>query len=152
VTTTFLGILLEYENAINPEPGVKRAPTKAEQTRALQQYAQRNGGTLSDKQFVAHQSKGVKASVMSAAASDGISGVLLFSIDVLRRNRKIDTELLWRMWDATGRIGFLIEDAWFSDESSFRQFMHMVVAMNEVRDRDSSREWAELVGSTSPSS
>jgi len=25
-------------------------------------------------------------------------------------------------------------------------------AMNEVRDRDSSREWAELVGSTEPSS
>lgn len=39
----FVGVLLEFDAAVNPEPGVARAPTMAEQAAALARLAERLG-------------------------------------------------------------------------------------------------------------
>ena len=40
----FVGVLLEFDAAVNPEPRVARAPTTAEQAAALARLAERLGG------------------------------------------------------------------------------------------------------------
>ena len=35
----FVGVLLEFDTAVNPEPGVARAPTASEQAMALEAQA-----------------------------------------------------------------------------------------------------------------
>jgi hypothetical protein len=34
-----------------------------------------------------------------------------------------------------------------TDDASFSNYLYMVAAMNEVRQRDSSTEWSELIAS-----
>ena len=141
----FLGVLLEFSSAVNPEPGVQRAPTAAEQTRALEQLARRRGGVLVATTVTARHGEGLDPSVLDVVAAEEADGVLLLSIDVLRRDRRIDVELFERLWAATGEIGLLIEDEHLVSPPSFEHYMILAMAMNHVRARDATQEWALFV-------
>ena len=71
--------------------------------------------------------------------------VILLTIDSLRHGDTIDGVLLRSIWGATGRIDLLIEDVRLTDDASFARYLDMVDAMNDVRKRDSSSEWSELI-------
>jgi hypothetical protein len=141
----YVGVLLEYASAINPEPGVPRAPTHDEQARALDRYAGRFGGRLVAS-VTARQGAGLDRAALEAVEAAQPAGVLMLTIDALRIERTIDVETLDRLWSITGEIGFLIEDEHFVDDATFEDYIVMVMSMNHVRTRDASSDWAAFVG------
>jgi len=141
----YLGVTLTYASMINPEPGIKRAPTAAEQVRALANAATRHGGVLLERVATARQNEGLDEDVLQLILSVGAEAIILFTLDALRRGYRIDAGLLTKMWEETGRIDLLIEDVRLTDEASFRNYLAMVGAMNEVRERDTSEGWHEVI-------
>jgi hypothetical protein len=143
----YLGVTLAYASAVNPEPGIQRAPTLEEQTRALALAANRQGGVLVKPVVTARQNEGLDPGVLAMIDQLGADAVILLTIDSLRCGDTIDGVLLQSIWDHTGRIDLLIEDVRLTDDASFSNYLYMVAAMNEVRQRDSSTEWSELIAS-----
>lgn len=140
----YVGVLLEYESAVNPEPGVARAPTAHEQKRALERFAHRLGGMLTTT-VTARQGFGLDRAVIDVVAAEQPAGLLSLSIDALRCGRHIDVALMTELWALTGEIGFLIEDEHLIDDQAFRYYMIMVMSVNHVRARDTSPVWAAFV-------
>jgi hypothetical protein len=143
----YLGVALAYTSAINPEPGIKRAPTAEEQARALANAAARQGGMLLERVATARQNEGLDHGVLRLIDSEKAEALIILTIDALRCDNKIDADLLRKLWQRTGRIDLLIEDVRLTDEASFRNYLDMVAAMNEVRERDASEEWNEVISS-----
>lgn len=141
----YLGVTLTYASAINPEPGIKRAPTTEEQTRALANAATRQGGVLLEHVATARQNEGLDHDVLQLIDNLHAEAIILLTVDALRNGNRIDTELLTKMWQKTGRMDLLIEDVRLTDDASFRNYLDMVAAMNEVRERDSSEGWHEVI-------
>jgi hypothetical protein len=141
----YLGIALEYASTVNPEPGVRRAPTIDEQARALARASASRGGSLSHHVVTARQNHGVDKGVIDALADAGATGAYCLTIDVFRRGDLIDDALLADVWSATGCIGFLIEDVHLEDDGSYLDWLDMVRAINAVRARDASAPWRSLV-------
>ena len=77
----FVGVLLEFDAAVNPEPGVARAPTIAEQVTALARLAERLGGRLEQELLIARRGKGLDSAALDHLVSLPVDGVLLFSLD-----------------------------------------------------------------------
>lgn len=145
----YVGVLLEYENAVNPEPGVPRAPTADEQKHALERFAHRLGGTLTTT-VTARQGFGLDRTVIDVVAAEQPAGLLSLSIDALRCGCHIDVGLMIALWALTGEIGFLIEDEHLVDEQAFHDYLIMVKSMNHVRARDTSLVWAAFVSGSEP--
>ena len=143
----YLGVTLAYASTINPEPGIKRAPTFEEQARALANAATRQGGVLLEQVATARQNEGLDPGILQLIDSEGAEALVLLTIDTLRRGSRIDADLLSKMWTKTGRIDLLIEDVRLTDDASFRNYLDMVAAMNEVRQRDTSDEWNDVIAS-----
>jgi hypothetical protein len=142
----YVGVLLEYASAINPEPGVPRAPTHDEQVRAIDRMARRFGGRLIAT-VTSRQGTGLdRTTVETVVAAAQPAGLLMLTIDALRVGRTIDVEVLDRLWGITGEIGFLIEDEHFVDDATFEDYIVMVMSMNHVRARDASPDWRAFVG------
>ena len=141
----YLGVTLAYASTINPEPGIKRAPTAEEQARALANAAARQGGTLLERVATARQNEGLEHDVLQLIDSEEAEALIILTIDALRCGNKIDADLLKKLWQRTGRIDLLIEDVRLTDEASFRNYLDMVAAMNEVRERDASEGWNEVI-------
>lgn len=141
----YLGVVLAYASTINPEPGIQRAPTLEEQSRALALAATRLGGVLVEPVVTAQQNEGLDSSVLATIDQLDADAVILLTIDSLRHGDTIDGVLLRSIWGATGRIDLLIEDVRLTDDASFARYLDMVDAMNDVRKRDSSSEWSELI-------
>jgi hypothetical protein len=141
----YVGVLLEYASAINPEPGVPRAPTHDEQVRALGRFAERLGGRLSTT-VTAQQGRGLDPAAVDVIEAAQPAGLLMLSIDALRVDRHIDVRVLDRLWGAFREIGLLIEDEHFVDDATFEDYIVMVMSMNHVRVRDASPDWAAFVG------
>lgn len=144
-TRRYVGIALAYANEMNPEPGVRRAPTIDEQTRALTRAATSQGGELVGPVLVARQGVGLESDVLDAISGSAATGAYLLTIDVLRIDQHVDELLLRRIWELTGRVDLLIEDVHIVDDVEFHEYLDMVRAVNEVRARDSAPEWLELV-------
>ena len=142
---TYLGFALAYATSVNPEPGVRRAPTIDEQARALARAAATRGGSLADHVVTAQQNAGIGRDVLTDLAATGATGAYCLTIDVFRRGSVIDDALLTDVWSATGCIGFLIEDVHLEDDEAFLGWLDMVRAINEVRARDASDPWRTLV-------
>lgn len=142
----FVGVLLEFDTASNPEPGVARAPTTAEQTNALARLAERLGGALEPELLIARRGYGLDSAVLDRLGEKhSVDGVLLFSLDTVRNGSRIDLEGLHRCWQLGGRVALLVEDLQLLDAAGFASFVEFVVAMNLVRRRDASAAWFELV-------
>lgn len=141
----FVGVLLEFDTAVNPEPGVARAPTAAEQATALARLAERLGGTLLPELFIARRGEGLDAAALDRLERQSVDGVLLFSLDTVRHGSRVDLEGLRRCWRLGGRLALLVEDLQLLDAAEFASFVDFVVAMNLVRRRDASAAWFELV-------
>lgn len=141
----YLGISLEFASALNPEPGVKRAPTLNEQKRALDAAVTRKGGVLLQTDVSVRQNEGLDHGILAVIEKNGAEAIIFLTIDVLRRDSQIDIDLLQSIWDRTGRIDLLIEDVSLTDDASFDQYVNMVAAINAVRERDSSAEWHALI-------
>lgn len=141
----YLGVTLAYANTINPEPGVKRAPTADEQIRALANAAARQGGVLLEQVATAKQNEGLDQEVLRTIDELGAEAVYFLTIDAMRRGNRIDAALLQSIWLKTGRIDMLIEDVRLTDDGSFNEYLDMISAMNEVRERDSSAAWIDLI-------
>ena len=146
----YVGVLLEYASAHNPEPGVPRAPTRDEQVRALERLASRLGGRLTAI-VSAQQGSGLDPAAIDVVTSVQPAGVLVLTVDAFRRDRRIDVELLQKIWKTAGEIGFLIEGEHLADDPAFEYYMIMVMSMNHVRSRDASADWAAFVGRSSQS-
>lgn len=144
-TRRFVGVALAYASEVNPEPGVRRAPTIDEQARALSRAAASQGGDLVGQVVVARQGIGLGPDVLDAVSNSAATGAYLLTIDVLRAGQHIDEVLLRRIWDAAGRIDLLIEDVHLVDDAAFRGYLDMVRAINEVRARDVALDWLEFV-------
>jgi len=142
---SYLGIALVYASAVNPEPGVRRAPTIDEQSRALGRAAAARGGALVGGVVTARQNEGVGRDVLGALGAAGATGAYCLTVDVFRRGDLIDHALLTDVWSATGCIGFLIEDVHLEDDGAFLGWLDMVRAVNAVRTRDASDPWRDLV-------
>jgi len=143
----YVGVLLGYESAVNPEPGVVRAPTADEQTRALERLARQLGGTVITT-VTARQGRGLDRAAIAVVAAEQSAGLLMLSIDALRCDRHIDIKSLNELWALTGEIGLLIEDQHLTDDEAFEYYMIMVVSMNHVRTRDASPEWIAFVSNS----
>jgi hypothetical protein len=141
----YVGVLLEYTSAINPEPGVPRAPTHHEQVRALDRFAQRLGGRLVAT-VTAQQGAGLGSDAIDAVEAARPAGLLMLTIDALRVDRRVDIEMLDRLWSLSGEVGLLIEDEHIVDDATFEDYIVMVMSMNHVRARDASPDWAAFVG------
>ncbi|NCG24800.1 MAG: hypothetical protein GWP47_11810 [Actinobacteria bacterium] len=146
----YVGVLLEYASAHNPEPGVSRAPTDDEQVRALERLASRLGGRLTAI-VSAQQGRGLDPGAIDVVTAVQPAGVLVLTVDAFRRDRYIDVELLQKIWETAGEIGFLIEGEHLADDPSFEYYMTMVMAINHVRSRDASADWDAFVGRPSRS-
>jgi len=146
----YVGVAMGYASEVNPEPGIKRAPTSDEQLRALARAVAAQGGELIEPVVVAQQNVGLGHDVLEAITRCSATGAYLLTIDVLRADRTLDEALLCAIWDLTGRIDLLIEDVHLGDASSFRNYLDMVRAINEVRVRDASPEWLALINDGSP--
>lgn len=140
----YVGVLLEYGSIVNPEPGVMRAPTADEQTRALDRLARRLDGTL-DATVTVRQGHGLAGDAIDALADHRPFGLLMFSVDALRRGDHVDAAVLRALWRLTGEIGLLIEDEHLTNDDEFEEYMIMVVTVNHVRARDASSWWADFV-------
>lgn len=140
----YVGVLLGYESAINPEPGVARPPTADEQKRALGRFAHRLGGTLTTT-VTARKGVGLDRAMIDVLAADQPTGVLLLSIDALRCGLEIDVAVMTELWELTGELGFLIEDEHLVDAQAFEYYMIMAMSVNHVRARDTSPVWAAFV-------
>ena len=88
----FVGVLLEFDTAVNPEPGVARAPTASEQAMALARLAERLGGTLEPELFIARRGEGLDAAALDRLERQSVDGVLLFSLDTVRHGSQVDLE------------------------------------------------------------
>ena len=77
-------------------------------------------------------------------------GVALFSLDTLRRGRDIDIDGLRRCFAKGFSLALLVEDLSFTERDEFDRFVELVIAMNEVRRRDHSLEWLEMVNQLAP--
>ncbi len=141
----FVGVLLAFDTTTNPEPGVARAPTAAEQAAALGRFAGRLGGTLLPDLLAARRGEGLTPAALQSLAARPIDGVLLFSLETLSRANRVDTDALRRCWSIGHLLGLLVEDLVVDDEASFTSFSDFVLAMNMVRRRDTSAAWFELV-------
>lgn len=141
----YIGVLLEYASAINPEPGVPRAPTTDEQVRALDRFAQRLGGRLVAT-VTARQGAGLAPGAIDVVGAAQPAGVLMLTIDALRIERHVDVAMLDRLWSLNGELGLLIEDEHIVDGATFEDYIVMVMSMNHVRARDASPDWAAFVG------
>ena len=141
----FVGVLLEFDAAVNPEPGVARAPTAAEQAKALARLAERLGGTLEPELFIAPRGEGLDSAALDRMADLPVDGVLLFSLDTLCHGSRVDLKGLRRCWQLGGRLALLVEDLQLLDAAEFASFIDFVLAMNLVRRRDASAAWFELV-------
>ena len=141
----YLGVLLEFASTLNPEPGVKRAPTLNEQKKALDAAVTRKGGVLLQTDVSVRQNEGLDQEILALIEKIGAEAIIFITIDVLRRDSQIDIDLLQSIWDRTGRIDLLIEDLSLADDASFGQYVNMVGAINAVRERDSSPEWQALI-------
>ena len=141
----FVGVLLEFDAAVNPEPRVARAPTTAEQAAALARLAERLGGRLEQKLFLARRGEGLDSAALDHLVGLPVDGVLLFSLDTLRDDSRVDLKGLRRCWQLGGRLALLVEDLQFLDATGFASFIDFVLAMNLVRRRDSSAAWFALV-------
>ncbi len=141
----YVGVLLEYASATNPEPGVARAPTHGEQVRALDRFAERLGGRLIAS-VTARQGAGLERAAVADVEAAQPAGLLMLTIDALRTDRTIDVDMLDRLWGIAGEIGLLIEDEHFVDDATFEDYIVMVMSMNHVRARDASPDWAAFVG------
>ena len=140
----YVGILLEYESAANPEPGVRQAPTANEQARALGRLARRLGGTMIAT-ATARKGHGLDRAAVELVATQQPAGILMLSIDALRRDLHIDLAVLKELWSLSGEIGLLIEDQHLANQDAFEYYMIMVMAVNHVRARDCSPEWTSFV-------
>jgi hypothetical protein len=145
----FVGVLLEFDAAVNPEPGVARAPTIAEQVTALARLAERLGGRLEQELLIARRGNGLDSAALDHLVSLPVDGVLLFSLDTLRDDSRVDLKGLRRCWQLGGRLALLVEDLQFLDATGFASFIDFVLAMNLVRRRDSSAAWFALVNEVS---
>lgn len=141
----FLPVLLEYENRVNPEPGVPRAPTFGEQAAALERMAQRLGGVLVTVPYVARQGQGVGNDIHSTLESEECSGILLFAMEVIRRGTQLDTKRMARLHQDGYEVGLLIEDKVIRSLSELEEMLDFLNVINAVRNRDASPSWAEVV-------
>jgi hypothetical protein len=141
----FVGVLLEFDTSVNPEPGVARAPTASEQAAALARLAERLGGTLESELFIARRGEGLDAAALDRLEEQPVDGVLLFSLDTVRSGSRVDLEGLRRCWQVGHRLALLVEDLQLFDADGFASFIDYVLAMNLVRRRDTSAAWFELV-------
>jgi len=141
----YLGIAMEYATPVNPEPGIRRAPTIDEQARALGRAAAARGGTLVNGVVTARQNEGVGGDVLGALRAAGATGAYCLTVDVFRRGDLIDHGLLAEVWSATRCIAFLIEDVHIEDDSTYLDWLDMIRAINAVRDRDASDSWRTVV-------
>lgn len=139
------GVLLEFDTAVNPEPGVARAPTTAEQQGALARLAERLGGRLETDVLVARRGEGLDDAALDRLESRPADGVVLFSLDTLRHGNLVDLAGLRRCWRHGGKLALLVEDLYLGDEAAFTEFLDFVRSMNLVRRRDASASWFELV-------
>lgn len=146
----YVGVAMAYASEVNPEPGIRRAPTIDEQTRAISRAAVAQGGVLLEPVVVAHQNVGLGRDVLEAITGRAATGAYFLTIDVLRSGRTIDEALLCAIWELTGRVDLLIEDVHLGDAASFRNYLDMVRAINEVRVRDASPAWLALVHDGAP--
>jgi hypothetical protein len=144
-THRYIGVTLAYASTVNPEPGIKRAPTLEEQERALSSAVGRHGGVLIRPVVTARQNEGLEPRILALIDQLGADAMIFLTIDSLRRGNFIDVALLQSIWDATGRIDLLIEDVRLKDDASFSNYLNMVTAINEVRMRDTSSEWSEMI-------
>lgn len=142
---SFVGVLLEFDTTVNPEPGVARAPTAAEQAAALARLAERLGGTLQPEVLVARRGEGLDAAAFDRLVARPADGVLLFSLDTVRHGQRIDVAGLRRCWQHAGSLALLVEDLQVHDAGGFDAFIDFVQAMNLVRRRDASATWFEMV-------
>ncbi len=141
----FLPVLLEYENKVNPEPGVPRAPTFGEQAAALERMAQRLGGMLIPVPYVARQGQGVGDDVHSTLESEKCDGILFFAMEAIRRGTQLDTKCVARLHQDGYEVGLLIEDKVVRSLSELEDLLDFLHVINAVRDRDASPSWAEVV-------
>jgi hypothetical protein len=142
----YLPVLLEYRQAVNPEPGVARAPSLAEQRRAIGRMVTTWGGELGDDAVIARG--GSEPLVVDVA--DGTRGVVMFSLQALQRGPAIDIAVAQSIWSRVDALSFLVEDLHARDEQSFAELLDMIVAINAVVQRDGSAEWRNLVLSRAP--
>lgn len=141
----FLPVLLEYENRLNPEPGVPRAPTFGEQATALERMAKRLGGMLVPVPYVARQGQGVSDEVHSTLEAERCDGILLFAMEAIRKGSQLDTKCLARLHQDGYEVGLLIEDKLVSSLSELEELLDFLNVINAVRARDASSSWAEVV-------
>lgn len=141
----FLPVLLEYENRVNPEPGVPRAPTFGEQAAALERMAQRLGGTLVSVPYVTRQGQGVSDDVHGTLDSEKCDGLLLFAMEAIRKGTQLDTKRVARLHHDGYEVGFLIEDKVVSNLAEVEELLDFLNVINGVRNRDTSPSWAEVV-------
>jgi len=99
----------------------------------------------------AQQGSGLDPAAIDVVTSVQPAGVLVLTVDAFRRDRRIDVELLQKIWKTAGEIGFLIEGEHLADDPAFEYYMIMVMSMNHVRSRDASADWAAFVGRSSQS-
>ena len=147
---SFVGVLLDFDATVNPEPGVTRAPTGAEQFAALERTVRQMGGTLQVETLVARRGFGLEAEQLALIDEWEADGVALFSLDTLRRGRDIDIDGLRRCFAKGFSLALLVEDLSFTERDEFDRFVELVIAMNEVRRRDHSLEWLEMVNQLAP--
>lgn len=142
----FVGVALEFRTTVNPEPGVARAPTLAEQTNALDRLALRLGDGLAGEILVARQGEGLGPQLLDEIARRRPAGVVLFSLETVQRDHIIDLAALQRCWACGGVLGLLVENLAFTAPDEFDAFADYARSMNLVRQRDRSVEWLGLVG------
>lgn len=143
----FLAVLLEYENRVNPEPGVPRAPTFGEQAAALERMAERLGGTLLPIPYVALQGLGVGSNIFETLNAEECDGVLFFTIEATRHGSLLDTRLVAELHRRKFLIGILIENMVIEPHNDVTGLLDLTHVVNSVRVRDRSEEWRELVAS-----
>lgn len=141
MTDRYLPVLLEYRQAVNPEPGVARAPSLAEQRRAIGRLVTTWGGELGDDAVIARG--GDEQLVVDIG--DDIRGVVMFSLQALQRGPAIDVDLVQSIWSRVDALSFLVEDLHARDDESFAEVLDMILTINAVVHRDGSTEWHNLV-------
>ncbi len=137
----FLPVLLEYRQAVNPEPGVARAPSLAEQRRAIGRLVTTWGGQLSDDAVIARGGP----EPLTIDLDEHTTGVVMFSVQALQRGPAIDIELARSIWSRVDTLAFFVENLRAHDDETFAGLIDLFMVMNAVIARDSSTHWRDLV-------